>query len=83
MFSLTQSYQPAFGGVILANEGQVADIELDGSGTYQGQRKMWRFRLVKGQLSSAAGELKIRLNNMIRPARITMVDGAAGFVELL
>ncbi|MDJ0752838.1 MAG: hypothetical protein QNJ45_04920 [Ardenticatenaceae bacterium] len=84
MFGLSNQFQPSFGGVIFANGGHVADIELDGSGQYRGQRKMWRFRLVKGDIVTTK-DLTIQLHNDVRSARITSYPDHKnyGYVELL
>lgn len=84
MFGLSNQFQPTFGGIVFTNGGHVADIELDGSGQYQGQRKMWRFRLVKGDIATAS-DLKIHLNDNVRSARITSCPDHKnyGYLELL
>lgn len=84
MFGFGNRTTASFSGSVYDNSGHMADIELDGCGRYQGSRKLWRYRLVKGQVNSQ-DECEMRMDNRSRQVRFAADSDSSnyGYVELL
>ncbi len=84
MLGFENRVRASFNGAIYADGDHLADIVLDGTGTYSGERKLWRFRLVNGQVEDH-GDYVMRMNERTRPIRFSSpaFSDAIGYIELL
>lgn len=84
MFGFRNWSISSFSGSISNEEGQSADIEMDGSGYIHKGRKVWRFRFKSGEVSDS-DDLQMTVDDRSRPVRIASDpdDSDYGYIELL
>ncbi|MDJ0754936.1 MAG: hypothetical protein QNJ45_15545 [Ardenticatenaceae bacterium] len=75
--------KPIFSGSVSDDNGNSADVELDGSGYYKENRKVWRYRLTGGSVETDS-DLSMEMGNKTRSARINSDpdDSNYGYIEL-